>query len=101
VPGPTGGSDRAVNAAVIVVVGVALAFAVTNGLHDSADSIAMTVHVLGHALETPALALADWQGRTRHEASGSSTCIAVVLIAIVVGVGLASISLGWVGAWRR
>lgn len=62
---------------------------------------AMAVHVLGHILETPALALADWRARTRREASGSSTRLAVLFITIVLGLGLASISLGWVGAWRR
>ena len=62
---------------------------------------AMTVHVLGHILETPGLALADWRARTRHEASGSSTRLAVLFITIVLGFGLASSSLGWLGAWRR
>jgi hypothetical protein len=61
----------------------------------------MAVHVLGHIFETPALALADWRASTRREAPGSSTRLAVLTITIVLGLGLASSSLGWVGDWRR
>ena len=62
---------------------------------------AMTVHVLGHILETPALALADWRRSTRREARGSLARIAVLFATIAVGLALAGSSLGWIGAWRQ
>jgi hypothetical protein len=62
---------------------------------------AMTVHVLGHILETPALALADWQRPTRGQARGASARIAVLVLAVALGIGLATLSLGWIGSWRR
>jgi hypothetical protein len=62
---------------------------------------AMTVHVLGHIRETPALALADWQRRTRREATRSLARITLLSATIAVGLGLAVISLGWIGAWRH
>jgi hypothetical protein len=61
----------------------------------------MTVHVLGHIRETPALALADWQRRTRREATRSLARITLLSATIAVGLGLAVISLGWIGAWRH
>ena len=62
---------------------------------------AMTVHVLGHILETPALAVADLQPQTRREASGAGARIAVLVLTVALGVSLATLSLGWVGAWGR
>ena len=62
---------------------------------------AMTVHVLGHILETPALLVADWRRSARAEARGAAARIAVLFAAIAVGFGLAALSLGWIGAWRR
>jgi hypothetical protein len=62
---------------------------------------AMTVHVLGHILETPALAFADWRRSTRREARGSLARIAVLFATIAVGLALAGSSLGWIGAWRH
>jgi hypothetical protein len=62
---------------------------------------AMAVHVLGHILETPALAFADWRRRTRAEAPGASTRIAVLALTIAIGLVLAVASLGWLDAWRH
>ena len=62
---------------------------------------AMTVHVLGHILETPALLVADWRRSTRGKGRGSLSRIAVLSATIAVGFGLAALSLGWIGAWRQ
>ncbi|HZR12742.1 MAG TPA: hypothetical protein VFC33_05770 [Acidimicrobiia bacterium] len=63
----------------------------------------MTVHVLGHVIETPALALADWTRRARHgdgPARGAAVRAVVTLVTLSLGVVLAVLSLGWVGAWH-
>ena len=63
----------------------------------------MTVHVLGHVIETPALALADWTRRARHgdaAASGAVVRAAVMLVTLAGGLVLAVLSLGWIGAWH-
>lgn len=64
----------------------------------------MTVHVLGHVIETPALALADWTRRARHAddapARAAVTRAAVMLVTLGAGVVLAVLSLGWIGAWH-
>lgn len=63
----------------------------------------MTVHVLGHVIETPALALADWTRRARHRdapASGAVVRAAVMLVTLAAGLVLAVLSLGWIGAWH-
>jgi hypothetical protein len=63
----------------------------------------MTVHVLGHILDTPALALADWTRARRATAAppaGREARAAVVLATLLAGLVLAVLSLGWLGAWR-
>ena len=62
---------------------------------------AMSLHVLGHALETPALALADGHRNRRTEAPGAATRIAVLVAVTVAGVGLAVLSLRWVQHWHH
>ncbi len=62
---------------------------------------AMTVHVLGHALETPALAFADWRRSQRAAAPGASARFGIVAAAVVVGVTLAIVSLSWAHAWQH
>jgi hypothetical protein len=57
---------------------------------------AMAVHVLGHALETPPLAAADWSSRARL-VPGVATRRALLVITIAVAIGLALWSLGWIG----
>lgn len=62
----------------------------------------MTVHVLGHILDTPVLALADWtRGRPEAVAASARGVRAVVVLAtLLAGLVLAVLSLGWLGAWR-
>ena len=62
----------------------------------------MAIHVLGHLLETPRLALADWR-RARHgeaRPGGASRRVALAG-ALAAGVVLGAVSLGWVGDWNR
>jgi hypothetical protein len=61
---------------------------------------AMTIHVLGHILETPALAFADWR-RERSAVPAARARIAVLAITVAIGLVLAAWSLGWIGAWRN
>jgi hypothetical protein len=62
---------------------------------------AMTLHVLGHAFETAALAIADVPRKSRAEAPGASARLAVLAAAVVVSVPLAVASLGWAHHWQR
>jgi hypothetical protein len=62
---------------------------------------AMTLHVLGHALETPALAFADWQRARRAEAPGATARFTLLVLAVVAGLLLAGWSLHWAHQWRR
>lgn len=47
---------------------------------------AMTIHVLGHLVETARLAPLDWLARTRRQVSGASTRQWVIATSIVLGV---------------
>jgi hypothetical protein len=58
------------------------------------------VHVLGHILETPALAVADWR-RLRAEVRGSVARRALLVSALIAGVLLGMLALGWIGTWRH
>ena len=62
---------------------------------------AMTVHVLGHIVETPALACADWRRHERSRLPGRSRRITVLVAAAVTGLVLATLSLVWIGAWHH
>jgi hypothetical protein len=61
----------------------------------------MTIHVLGHVLELPALALADWRrGEPRElRLPGAGARLAAVAGAIVLGAALALLSLSAAGSW--
>ena len=59
-----------------------------------------TVHVLGHILETPALAAADWR-RQRERLGGTAARRALIIGALTLGVALALLSLTWIGPWRH
>ena len=61
----------------------------------------MTVHVLGHMLELPALALADWKrGEPRERRlAGAGARLAAVGSAITLGTALVLLSLSAAGAW--
>jgi hypothetical protein len=58
-----------------------------------------TVHVLGHILETPALAVADWR-RERVDVGGAVPRRGLVALALVVGLALGLVALGWVHNWH-
>jgi hypothetical protein len=61
---------------------------------------AMTIHVLGHALETPALAIADLRSGVRDEAPGVATRLGLLAVTLLLGVVLGLVSLGWVHHWQ-
>lgn len=58
----------------------------------------MTIHVLGHVLELPEPLRADW-GRRGPRLSGASLRLAAIAAALVVGAGLAVLSLSAAGSW--
>lgn len=55
---------------------------------------AMTIHVLGHLLETARLAPLDLARRTRSQIAGASARQWLIVISLVVGVGLGVVMLG-------
>lgn len=61
----------------------------------------MTVHVLGHLLELPRLALPDWRrhGPPAARLAGAGTRIGLLAGTLAAGVLLALISTGPAGAW--
>lgn len=61
----------------------------------------MAVHVLGHLLELPRLALPDWrrQGPAAARLAGGGTRLALLGTALAAGVALAAISVPLAGAW--
>ena len=61
----------------------------------------MTIHVLGHVLEIPALALPDWRRSGAHEArlAGAGTRTMALGLAILVGVALALVTYSAAGPW--
>ena len=61
----------------------------------------MVVHVLGHVLETPALALADLRRAGRAESPGAGARLGAFVVVAIVGVALATASLGWAHHWRH
>ncbi len=62
--------------------------------------VVMAIHVLGHVLETPSLALADWRRSTRRQAAGAGARFAVLGTTLAFGVVLALVSLNWVHSAR-
>jgi hypothetical protein len=62
---------------------------------------AMSVHVLGHALETPALAFADWHRTRRLQVAGASARLALLAAALVGALSLAVLSTGWAHHWHK
>lgn len=58
----------------------------------------MTIHVLGHILELPGPAFADWRrGETRL--AGAGLRFAALAAALAIGVGLAALSFSAAGSW--
>jgi hypothetical protein len=65
--------------------------------------LAMTIHVLGHALETPALAFGDLRSsfRSGRTVRGTGLRAALLGLALAAGVPLAIASLGWAHHWQH
>ena len=61
---------------------------------------AMTIHVLGHALETPALAVADLSRAARQRVPGAGARFALLLTTCAIALALGGVSIGWVHHWR-
>jgi hypothetical protein len=61
---------------------------------------AMTVHVLGHAFETPALAVADLRRRARMQAPGAATRLLLFAATGAVAVVLGFVGIGWAHHWQ-
>jgi hypothetical protein len=61
----------------------------------------MTVHVLGHVLEVPSLALPDWRRSGGREAAlaGSGLRIALLATSILAGLALALATISLAGPW--
>ncbi|MEX2106657.1 MAG: hypothetical protein WD810_07135 [Solirubrobacterales bacterium] len=61
----------------------------------------MTVHVLGHILELPALAAPDWRRHGGREAAlaGSGLRVALLLGSLAAGLALALATISAAGAW--
>ena len=62
---------------------------------------AMTIHVLGHALETPALAIADLQRSARHRVPGVVIRIALLVVSFAIAIVLGVVSISWVHHWQH
>lgn len=58
----------------------------------------MTVHVLGHILELPGPAFADWR-RSGPRLGGAGLRLAAIAAALAVGAGLALLSFSAAGSW--
>jgi hypothetical protein len=56
----------------------------------------MTIHVLGHVLELPGPAFADWRG---PHLKGAVLRLAAIAAALAVGAGLALVSITAAGSW--
>jgi hypothetical protein len=61
---------------------------------------AMTIHVLGHALETPALAFADWR-RSQRMVPGAPARRILLVALLLVGAALALATRGWAHDWQH
>jgi hypothetical protein len=61
---------------------------------------AMALHVLGHVLETPKLAIADGRRTDRAQVPGASARLALLAVAVGVAIPLAIASLGWAHHWQ-
>jgi hypothetical protein len=58
------------------------------------------VHVLGHILETPALAVADWRLR-QPKLGGTATRRGLLVGSLAAGLVLGVLALGWIGPWQQ
>ena len=60
---------------------------------------AMTIHILGHVMDTARLAPRDWMRSTRRDVAGAGLRQWVIASSLVVGVLLGFLILGRVGPW--
>lgn len=58
----------------------------------------MTIHVLGHLLELPGPAFADWRRRGPH-LDGAGRRFAAIAATLAIGAGLALLSFSTAGSW--
>jgi len=58
--------------------------------------VVLAIHVLGHILETPALAFADWRRSTRGQTAGVTARLTLLASTTAIGIALAILSLSWV-----
>ncbi|HET8566409.1 MAG TPA: hypothetical protein VFL77_08030 [Solirubrobacterales bacterium] len=58
----------------------------------------MTIHVLGHLLELPGPAFADWRGRGAR-VGGAGWRLTAIAATLALGAGLALLSLSAAGSW--
>ncbi len=61
---------------------------------------ATTIHVLGHALETPAFAVADLRHAERRRAVGAPARALLLVATLLTGVALGVVSLSWAHHWQ-
>jgi hypothetical protein len=61
----------------------------------------MTIHVLGHLVETGRLAALDWVGGARHRLAGAGSRRLALLVALAAGAVLAVILAGHVNVYRH
>ena len=63
--------------------------------------VLMTIHVLGHVLEVPALAIPDWRRAGGREARLAGTGLRVVTLggSLVLGLALALATISLIGPW--
>lgn len=61
---------------------------------------AMTVHVLGHAFETPALAVADLRRQARMQAPGAATRLLLFAATGAIAIVLGIVGIGWAHHWQ-
>lgn len=63
--------------------------------------VVMTVHVLGHLGETLRLSTKDWTSRARQVVAGSASRRLALSASLVVGLGLAFVTIPHVGLWFK
>jgi len=99
-----------VSSVVVVASGVALLFVGATWRSDlmlvhKASFVlwfgAMTVHVLGHIVETARLAPRDWYGRTRRDVAGAGARQWLLVASLALGVVLAIAVIGRADSYRR
>ena len=78
---------------------------VSNGIRIAEASFvlwfgAMTIHVLGHGLETPALAIADWRRAARRRVPGATGRLVLLGVTFALGIVLGVASLPWAHHWH-